>query len=139
MTLVSASGVRELLLEDEINPAPPKLKEVQLTVGAATKVAGNKKKINKWKSTTLKAVTKMYHAEQKKGEDGLSADQVEQTIKKRFEETGPSAQTITCYVNKFKLIDASLVKQGSPGHIPPAAFESLCVNIESYISINQLN
>jgi hypothetical protein len=33
----------------------------------------------------------------------------------------------------------SPVKQGSPGHIPLAAFESLCVGIESYISINQLN
>ncbi len=82
---------------------------------------------------------KMYHTEQKKGEDGLSADQVEGTIKMRFEGTGPSAQTITCYINEYKLIGVSLVKQGSPGHILPAAFEFLCIGIESYISINQLN
>jgi hypothetical protein len=37
------------------------------------------------------------------------------------------------------LIGVSPVKQGSPGHILPAVFESLCIDIESYISINQLN
>ncbi len=81
-TLVSVSRVIELLLKDEINRAPPKLEEVQLTVGAATKLAGNKKKIDKWMSTALKAATKMYHAEQKKGEDSLSANQDEGTIER---------------------------------------------------------
>jgi hypothetical protein len=99
MTSVSASGLIELLSEDKINPAPPKLEEVQLAAGAGTNVAWSKNKIDKWKSTALRAATKMYHADQKKGEDGLSANRVEHTIKKRFEGTGPSAQTITRYVN----------------------------------------
>ncbi len=33
----------------------------------------------------------------------------------------------------------SQIPRGCPGHIPRAAFESLCVGAESYISINQLN
>jgi hypothetical protein len=76
MTSVSASRVIELLSEDKINQAPLKLEEVRLTVGAVMKVAGKKKKIAKWKSTALKMATKMHQAEQKKGKDGLSANQI---------------------------------------------------------------
>ena len=65
----------------------------------------------------------------------MSADEVEAAIKKRFSGTGPSAQSITRYVNEYKLVGVSPVRRGSP----PAAFESLCVGVESYISINQLN
>ena len=38
-------------------------------------------------------------------------------------------------MNEHKLVGVSPVRRGSP----PAAFESLCVGVESYISINQLN
>jgi hypothetical protein len=41
-------------------------------------------------------------------------------------------------VNEYKLIGVS-PGRGSPVDIPPAAFESLCVGVESYNSINQLN
>ena len=89
----------------------------------------------------------MYHTEQqKKAVDGencvnrMSADKVEAAIKKRFSGTaGPSARSIACYVNKYKLVGVSPVQRGSPGGIPPTAFESLCVGVESNISINQLN
>jgi len=36
-------------------------------------------------------------------------------------------------------VATKMYKQGSPGNIPPASFESLCVAVESYISIMQLN
>jgi hypothetical protein len=57
---------------------------VQLTVVAAMKVAENKKKIDKWNCTALKAATKLHHTEQKKGKEGLSANQLEHTIKKEI-------------------------------------------------------
>ena len=138
---------------EDIVPAPPVLEKVRLTVGASIKVVQNKKKTEQWKSKALKAATLMYHTEQQKKEavDGvlriencvnrMSADKVEAAIKKRFSGTGPSARSITCNVNKYKykLVGVSPVRRGSPGDIPPAAFKSLCVGVESYISINQLN
>ena len=42
-------------------------------------------------------------------------------------------------MNEYKLVGVLPGGRGSPGNIPPAAFESLCVGVESYISINQLN
>ena len=109
-----------------------------MTVGATTKVVGNKKKLDKWYSTLLKVVTKMYH---NKGEpDGPSAKETHQMVRKQFDGTGPSDRTIICYVNKYKLVGTSPVKPGNTGNIPPACcFESLCVGVESYISIMQLN
>jgi hypothetical protein len=124
-------------------PARLVLEKVRLTVGASIKVVRNKKKTEQWKSNALKAATLMYHTEQQKEEAvenrRMSADEVEAAIKNRFSGTGPSARTITRYVKKYKLIGVLPVRRGSPGDIPPAAFESLCVGIESYISINQLN
>ena len=133
---------------EDIVPAPPVLEKVRLTVGASIKVVGNKKKTEQWKSKALKAATLMYHTEQQKKEavDGaencvnrMSADEVGAAIKKRFSGTGPSARSITRYLNEYKLVGVSPVRRGSPGDIPPAAFESLCVGVVSYISINQLN
>ena len=59
----------------------------------------------------------MYHTEQqqkKEAVDGaencvnrMSADEVEAAIKKRFSGTGPSARSITRYVNEYKLVGVS--------------------------------
>ncbi len=130
-------------VNDTVPAAPPALEKVRLTVGASIKVVRNKKKTEQWKSKALKAATLMYHTEQQKKEEAvghiMSADEVEAAIKSRFVRTGPSARTITRYVNEYKLIGVLPVRRGSPGDIPSAAFESLYVGVESYISINQLN
>ena len=102
---------------EDIVPAPPVLEKVRLTVGASIKVVRNKKKTEQWKSKALKAATLMYHTErQKKAVDGkncvnrMSADEVEAAIKKRFSGTaGPSARSITRYVNEYKLVGVSPV------------------------------
>ena len=83
-------------------------------VGASIKVVRNKKKTEQWKSKALKAATLMYHTKQqqkKEAVDGaencvnrMSADKVEAAIKKRFSGTGPSARSITRYVNEYKLV-----------------------------------
>jgi hypothetical protein len=79
----------------------------------------------------------LYH---NKGEPGgPSAKETQQMVRKRFDGTGPSDRTIVRYINENKLVGASPVKPGSPGDIPPACFDSLCVGVESYISIMQLN
>ena len=52
---------------------------------------------------------------------------------------GPSACSIQRYVNDYSLVDASPMKCGNPGLLPHWAFESLCVALESFISINQVN
>ena len=100
---------------EDIVPAPPVLEKFCLTVGALIKVIQNKKKTEQWKSKALKAATLMYHTEQqKKAVDGencvncVSADEVEAAIKKRFSGTaGPSARSITRYVNEYKLVGVS--------------------------------
>jgi hypothetical protein len=114
--LVPAGGAAVLLVlpkgVEDIVPAPPVLEKVCLTVGALIKVIQNKKKTEQWKSKALKAATLMYHTEQqKKAVDGencvncMSADEVEAAIKKRFSGTaGPSARSITPYVNEYKLV-----------------------------------
>jgi hypothetical protein len=113
-------------VNDTVPAAPPALKKVRLTIGALIKVVRNKK-TEQWKSKALKAATLMYHTEQQKKEEAvgrMSADEVEAAIKSRFAGTGPSARTITRYVNEYKLIGVSLVRswRGSPGDIPSAAF-----------------
>ncbi len=85
----------------------------------------------------MKVATKMYHNKGAPG--GLSAKETQQMVRKQFDGTGPSDQTIIRYVNDYKLVGASPVKPGNPGNIPPACIESLCVGVESYISIMQLN
>ena len=79
----------------------------------------------------------MYHNNGEPG--GPSSEEIHQLMSKRFNGTAPGARTIRRYVNDYKLVGVSPVKQGSPGNIPPASFESLCVAVESYISIMQLN
>ena len=79
----------------------------------------------------------MYH--NKGGSGGPSSEEIHQLMSKRFDGTAPGARTIRRYVNDYKLVGVSPIKQGSPGNIPPASFESLCVAVESYISIMQLN
>jgi hypothetical protein len=82
---------------EEINPNPPVLEQVRLTVSASIMVVRNKKKVKQWKSAAMKAATLMYHKEQqmKAGVDEncvkncMSADKVEAVIKQRFEGTGP--------------------------------------------------
>ena len=64
----------------------------------------------------------MYHMEQqKKAVDGencvnrMSADKIEAAIKKRFSGTaGPSARSITLYVNEYNVVAVSPVRRGSP-------------------------
>ena len=112
--------------------------EVRLTVGGSMKSINNAKKTETVKSNALKAATKLFHAEQQK-ENGMSSKQVAAAIKKRYSGLGPSSRSITRYVNKYNLVGVSPVKRGSPGQIPRSAFESLCVTVESYISINQVN
>jgi hypothetical protein len=89
----------EEFLSDVMIPSPPVLDEVRMTVGATTKVVCNKKKLDKWYSTPLKMATKMYH---NKGEPGgPSAKETQQMVRKRFDGTGPSDQTIIRYVNEY--------------------------------------
>ena len=91
-----------------------------------------------YSDTALKAATALYHEEAKK-ENGMSAKQVESIINARFSGEGPSARSITRYVNEYHLVGTSPLKNGRPGEIPPHAFDSLCVGLESYISICQNN
>lgn len=119
-------------------PTPPKLDEVRLTVTTAIKTANYKRKVDKFKSAALKEATKLYHEEKQK-DDGLSARQVEEVMHKRYSGVSPNAHTIIRYVNEYKLINVSPIKTGNPGQIPSLAFELLCVAMESYISINQVN
>jgi hypothetical protein len=42
-------------------------------------------------------------------------------------------------MNEYSLVDTSPLNRGNPGTIPAWAFESLCVAVESFISINQVN
>lgn len=90
----------------------------------------NAKKMKKFGSDLLKVAKKMYHEEKQK-ENGMSAEQVSKAIKLRYNGAGPCSER--------NLVDVSPVKHGSPGQIPQSAFESLCVALESYISINQVN
>ncbi len=60
-------------------------------------------------------------------------------VKKTHDGVGPSARSIRRYVNEYLLVDSSPLKHGNPGTIPDWAFESLCVAVESFISINQVN
>ena len=112
----------------------PRLNTVRSTASAAMKKAKNKRAMKKFSDTALKAATALYHDEQKK-ENGMSAKQVERMIKARFSGEGPCARSITRYVNEYKLVGTSPLKNGRPGEIPPHAFDSLCVGLESYISI----
>ena len=90
-------------------------------------------------SAAVKRATKLYYEEAKKGEDSKSAKKISEEIKKQFDGVGPSAHTITRYVNEYSLVDSSPLKRGNPGLLPTWAFESLCVALESYFSINQIN
>ena len=93
------------------------VEDIVPAVGASIKVVQNKKKTEQWKNKALKAATLMYHTEQqKKAVDGenyvnhMSAGKVEAVIKKRFLGTaGPSARSITRYVNEYKLVGVSPV------------------------------
>ena len=42
-------------------------------------------------------------------------------------------------MNEYSLIDSLPLKWGNPGLLPTWAFESLCVALESFISISQIN
>jgi hypothetical protein len=117
----------------------PRLNTVRSTASAAMKKAKNKRAMKKFSDTALKAATALYHDEQTKKENGMSAKQVERMIKARFSGEGPCARSITRYVNEYKLVGTSPLKNGRPGEIPPHAFDSLCVGLESYISICQNN
>jgi hypothetical protein len=102
------------------------------------KIAKNKRAMTKFGAKALKAATALYHEEQKK-ENGMSAKEVEKKIKLRFYGEGPNAQSIMRYVNEYHLVGTSPLKNGFPGEIPPHAFDSLCVALESYISICKNN
>ena len=119
----------------------PTLDAIRLTAKGKAKDVNNKKLDSAHYLAALKTATKMYYEElqKPKGEIRLSAEEVEKIIKARFDEIGPSARTITRYVNDYSLVGSSPVKHGSPGTLPDWAFESLCVALESYISINQVN
>ena len=116
----------------------PRLDKVRSTASAAMKKAKNKRAMKTYSDTALKAATALYHEEQKK-ENGMSAKQVERIINAQFLGEGPCGQSITHYVNEYHLVGTSPLKNGRPGEIPPHAFDSLCVGLESYISICQNN
>ena len=42
-------------------------------------------------------------------------------------------------MNEYSLVACSPLKCGSPGSLPTWVFDSLCVAVESFISINQIN
>ena len=89
----------------------PRLNTVRSTASAAMKKAKNKRAMKKFSDTALKAATALYHDEQKK-ENGMSAKQVERMIKARFSGEGPCARSITRYVNEYKLVGTSPLKNG---------------------------
>ena len=103
----------------------PTLDAIQLTAEGKAKDVNNKKLDSAHYSAALKTATKMYYEElqKPKGEIRLSAEEVEKIIKARFDEIGPSARTITRYVNDYSLVGSSPVKRGSPGTLPDWAFE----------------
>ena len=119
--------------------AKPKLDAIRLTATGKAKDDANKKCLQRHVSAAMKKATKIYHEERKKGKGGKSAEAISMMVKKHHDGVGPSARSIRRYVNEFSLIDSSPLKRGSPGTIPAWAFESLCVAVESYISINQVN
>lgn len=137
---VSAMSSNNTESTTSMDPQPTllQLEPVRLTVGGSIKSINNAKKVEAVKSKALKAATTLFHAEQQK-ENGMSAEQVAAAINKRYSDLGPCSRSITRYVNEYKLVGVSPVKRGSPGDIPRTAFESLCVAVESYISINQVN
>ena len=116
----------------------PQLKKIRLTVSTAMKKAKNNRAMKKFGNKALKAATALYHEEQKK-ENGMSVKEVERKIKARFSGEGLCARSITRYVNKYHFVGTSPLKNGRPGEILPHAFDSLCVGLESSISICQNN
>lgn len=119
--------------------AKPKLDAIRLTATGKAKEVSNSKRLKRHKSAATKRATKMYYQEQKKGKAGKSAEQICALIKKQFDGVGSSARSITRYVNEYSLIDSSPLKRGNPGLLPTWAFESICVALESFISISQIN
>ncbi len=65
--------------------------------------------------------------------------EVEKKIKAQFSGKGPCTRSITWYVKEYHLVGTLLLKVPSPDEIPAHAFKSLCVGLESYISICQTN
>ena len=136
-TLSSERSLSDTAASDEVIPLP-KLQTFRSTVTTAMKKSMNKRAMKKYKDEALKAATKLYRDEQQK-ENGMSAKEVEKKIKIRYSGEGPCARTITRYVNQYHLVATSPLKVGKPSEIPDHAFESLCVGLESYISIIQNN
>lgn len=119
--------------------AKPKLDVTRLTATGKAKEVANIKRLKRHTSEAMKRATKMYYEENGRGKAGKSAEQISALIKKQFDGVGPSARSITRYVNEYSLVDSSPLKRGNPGLLPPWAFESLCVALESFISISQIN
>ncbi len=136
-TPTSSSEPSDTTASDEVIPLP-ELEMYRSTVTTAMKIAANKRVMKKYKDEALKAATKLYQDEQQK-ENGMSAMEVERRIKKRYSGEGPCARMIMRYINQYRLVDSSPLKVGKPSEIPDHAFESLCVGLESYISIIQNN
>ena len=127
--------------DDDVAVPPLVLDKLRLTSSAKGKSINNQKKRAKYESAAVKQATKMYYDELQKpeGEVKLSAREIEKVVRKRFNGVGPSARTITRYVNEYSLVNSSPVRRGNPGLLPFWVFESLCVALESFISINQVN
>ena len=119
----------------------PQLDQVRLTAVGKGKAVKNRKASDSHYTMALKRATRLYYEELQKpeAEERKSAYSIEKDVKQQFDGVGPSARTITRYVNENCLVNASPVKRGNPGYLPAWAFESLCVALESYISINQVN
>jgi hypothetical protein len=102
-------------------------------VTAKQKLWVNKIRVAKFYSMALKCATSEYSKREK------LAEQVEMETKIKCDGVGPTAQTITQYANKLKLVGVSPHKVGTKGSIPQWVFKTVCTAFLSLIKINQLN
>jgi hypothetical protein len=100
------------------NITKPKLDGIRLTATGKAKDDANKKRLQRHLSAATKRATTLYYEEQKKGKDGMTATQISTMVKKAYGGVGPSARSITRYVNEYSLVACSPLKCGSLGSLP---------------------
>ena len=98
----------------------------------------NKFDLSDHNKRAFKWATSWYDWELQKGKAGLSLYKIAKRVKLEFDGAGPSAQTIQRYANTG-LAGLSPLKPGVKSDIPKWAYSSLCLALESYVCINQLN
>ena len=67
------------------------------------------------------------------------SEEVSLDTRKRYNGHGPNARDIWRYVNGYGLVGVSLLKAGNRGTIKKWVFSTLCLGLETYIRIKQVN